>query len=74
MYRGKDRAEKEEKANQWLAQFDTHPMGKKKSLALIIVLCYACRQDPRITVLWEAPMNLKTNRVKYPESLGNPRD
>ena len=39
-------------ANQQLAQLETHPMGKKQSLILLMILCYACRQEYNITVLW----------------------
>ena len=44
-------------ANQWLPQLETQPMGKKQSLTLLIILFYACRQWPSITVLWEASPN-----------------
>lgn len=40
-------------ANQWLNQIETHPMIKNQSLILLMILYYACKQDPSITVLWE---------------------
>jgi hypothetical protein len=51
MFRDKDRGKMEGIANQQLAQIETHPMGKKQSLTLLMILCYACRHDPNITVL-----------------------
>jgi hypothetical protein len=54
MHRDKDRVETENMANQWLAQTETHPMGKNQSLTVLMILCYAYRQEPRLTVLWGA--------------------
>jgi hypothetical protein len=34
------------------AQLETHPKGENQPLTLI--LCYACREEPSITVSWEA--------------------
>jgi hypothetical protein len=45
MCRDKDKAETEGLANQWLAQIETHPMGKNQFLTLLMKLCYACRQE-----------------------------
>jgi hypothetical protein len=36
-------------------QLETHPMDKHQFLTLLMVLCYACRQEHSVTVLWEAP-------------------
>jgi hypothetical protein len=57
MCRNKDGAEIEGMANQWLTQIEIHPIGKKQSLILLMILCYACRQDPRVTDLWEGPLS-----------------
>lgn len=42
-------------ATQKLAQLETHPKVKHPALSLVVVLCYVCRQEPIITVLWQAP-------------------
>jgi hypothetical protein len=42
----KDGAEIEGMVNQGLAHLETiHPMGDSQPLTLLLVLCYACRQD-----------------------------
>ena len=43
---------REWQTNNW-AQFETHPMGKHQSLALLMILCYACREETSITVFRE---------------------
>ena len=44
-----------DKDREWAAnepQIETHPKGKNQSLTLLLmILCYACRQKPSITVL-----------------------
>lgn len=49
--RGKSKAETEGTANQCLPCIENHPMGTNQSLTLLLLLCYACRQEPNITVL-----------------------
>ena len=51
MFRDKDRGKMEGIANQQLAQIETHPMGKKQSLTLLILIYYAYKQEPSLTVL-----------------------
>jgi len=38
-------------AKQWLARLETYPMGESQPPILLMMLCYACRQEPSITVL-----------------------
>jgi hypothetical protein len=54
MHRDKDEAEIEGMTNQQLAQFEFYPMVVSQPLTLLMVLCYACKQEPSITVFWEA--------------------
>ena len=49
--RNKDGTETDGMANQWLAQLEIHSMGRHQSLTLLMILCYACKQEPSITVL-----------------------
>jgi hypothetical protein len=50
--------EKEQRPRGWPDQLDqpdqleTHPIGKYQPLTLLMILCYACRQE--YVVLWEA--------------------
>jgi len=53
-------------ANQWVAQVETHAMGKHQSLTPLMILCYAYRQEPSITVLWEAPPNSLLKQLQIP--------
>ena len=39
-------------ANQCLAQLETHSMGEIQPMALLMILCYACRQEPSITAFF----------------------
>jgi hypothetical protein len=41
-------------ADQWLAYFVVHPMGRNQSFTQLMILCSACRQKTSILVLWEA--------------------
>ena len=50
MFRDKDRAEMEGTASQRLVQIETHSMGKKQSMTLLMIFCYACRQESSITI------------------------
>ena len=43
-----------------------HPMGKHQSLTLLMILCCACRQEPSITVLWEAPPSSWLKQMQRP--------
>jgi hypothetical protein len=43
MCRDIDGAEFKGMANQWLAQLETHPMGKSLATTLKLIVCYACR-------------------------------
>ena len=38
-------------AKQLMFKIKTYPMGKNQFLTLLMILCYACRQEPSITVL-----------------------
>jgi hypothetical protein len=40
--------------------------GKNQSLTLLMILCYACRQEPSITVLWEAPPISQWKEMHWP--------
>jgi hypothetical protein len=53
-----------ESGQKWLPQIEIHPMGKNQYLTLI--LCYACRQEPSITVLWEAPPSSQLKEMQGP--------
>lgn len=57
MHRGKDRAEREGMANQWLAQIKTNLMDKKQFLTLLLIYRYACRQDPSTIPLYDGLLN-----------------
>ena len=50
MCREKDRAEVDRMANKGLLQIKTHLMGKNQS-TLLMIICYACRQQRSITIL-----------------------
>ena len=50
----KDGAEFEGRPNQWLVELEIHAMQRRSPLTLLIILCYACRQEPHITVSWDA--------------------
>ena len=32
-------------------QLEIHPMGRNQILTILMILCYACRQEPNVTVL-----------------------
>ena len=51
---GKDGAEIHWMDNQWFAQIKTHPMAVSQRLSLLLALCYACTQEPNITISIEA--------------------
>ena len=53
MPRDEDGAEAERTDIQWLPQLETHPIWESQRLTLLMILCYACRQEPSITVCWE---------------------
>jgi hypothetical protein len=55
--RDRDGVETREMASQWLPQLEVHPMGECQPLTLLIILCYAFRQEPSIAVSWEASFN-----------------
>ena len=59
MFRDKDGAERKQMSNWRLPQIETLPLGKNKSLKLLMILCYVCRQEPSITVLWKAPLSIQ---------------
>ena len=44
-------AETKEMANQLMTQLETHSMHKNQSLTQLMILCYAYRQEPIVTVL-----------------------
>ena len=44
------KAEMGRMANQWLAQIKTHPMGNRQSLSLLMILCFAYRTEPIISL------------------------
>jgi hypothetical protein len=54
----------QEMANQWLAQIETHPMDKKQSLTLLILIYYAYKQEPSLTVLWQALSNSRQKQIQ----------
>jgi hypothetical protein len=47
----KDGAEMEGMENQGLAQLETHPTDKNQLLRLLMILCYAFRENPGIAIL-----------------------
>jgi hypothetical protein len=61
--RDKDKAEAEGVAIQWLPQIETHNMNKNQSLTLLMIPCYACRQEPSIILIWEIPPNSQWNEM-----------
>jgi hypothetical protein len=50
MQRDKDGAESEGMANQSLDQLESHSKGESQPLTLLMIFCYACRQELSITV------------------------
>lgn len=48
-----DGAETEGMARQWTIQLETHSMGKDQYLTLLMIFCYAYRQE--YVVFWKAP-------------------
>jgi hypothetical protein len=63
----KDGIETEGMANQWLTQPETHPINKNQTLTLLMILCYVCRQEPNINVLWEFHLSGDGNRCRDPQ-------
>lgn len=64
------------KANQNPAQLEIHPMDKHQSLTLSMRLCYACWQEPSITVLWKAlpSSRLKQTQISTAKHCMDPKD
>ena len=62
----KNGAEIEGMANQWLVQIDIPPIGRKQFLTLLMILSYACRQEPSITFLWVAPCISWLKHIQIP--------
>jgi hypothetical protein len=58
--RDKDGAETEEAV-------ETHLMGKHQPLTQLMILCYACRQEPSITIFWGS--NQETDAKTYYQTL-----
>jgi hypothetical protein len=52
-----DGTEANGKAIQNQAQLEIHTIGKHHSLTLLMILCYTCRQESSMAVLWKAPPN-----------------
>jgi hypothetical protein len=46
-----DGVETEVMANQYSVQLESYPMGKRQFHTLLMIFCYACRQEPSIDVL-----------------------
>lgn len=68
--RDKNLTQTKEMAKQCLVQLDMQPMGKNQSLTILMILCYAWRQKPNITVIWEPtpsrwPQQMQRPTVKY---------
>jgi hypothetical protein len=57
MLRDKDGPEIMRMTNQWLPQLETHPMRESQPQTLVMMLCYTCTEEPRVTVLWELPLS-----------------
>lgn len=53
MYKDKDGEVIVGMDNQWLAEQGAHPMSEGKPLPVLMILCYASRQEPHINVSWE---------------------
>jgi hypothetical protein len=64
----KDESETKGIASQWLAEIEDNLMGKKQSLMLVMILCYAYRQGPSITVLWKPQPSSKWKQLQTPTS------
>lgn len=67
-----DGAETEGMISQQQAQLDTHPMGKHRSLTVLIKLCYACKQKPSMTIFWQSPPRSWNRQIKRPSNSGWP--
>jgi hypothetical protein len=57
-------------------QLEIHAMGKHQPLILLMILCYVCRQESSMAVLWESPPScylrgIQTPTVKQWMELGN---
>jgi hypothetical protein len=44
----------------------SYPMGEKQPLTLLMILCYACRQESNVTVSWEASSSIRWKQVQRP--------
>ena len=44
-------AETEGMVKQWPTKVEIFPKDKYQSMTLLMILCYACRQEPSMTVL-----------------------
>jgi hypothetical protein len=51
-------------SQQWLLQLERHPIWESQLLTISIILSYACKQEPRITVSWEASCSREGNQIK----------
>ena len=52
---GQNGAKPEAKVIQWPLKLRIHPMHKQQTLTLLLKACCACRQEPSMAFLWEAP-------------------
>jgi hypothetical protein len=46
-----EQRQREWPTNNWTKLKPIHPMGKNQSLTLLVILFYACRQEPSTPVL-----------------------
>ena len=66
MCRNTDEAETKRTVNQWLPQLEIHPTRERQPLTLLVILCYACRQESSITVSWEASSSSRWKQIERP--------
>jgi hypothetical protein len=62
----KNGSETEEKGNRLLSQLETHSMWENQPPILLMILCYACRQELIIIVSWEASSSSRWKQMQKP--------
>jgi hypothetical protein len=66
MCRDNEGAETKGTTNQGLPQLGTHPILGSQPSTLLMIFCYACKQEPSITVSWETLSGSGWRQVQWP--------
>lgn len=54
-------------AHLWLSQTETLPIDQNQPPTLLVIVCYDCREEPSITVLWAVPTSSWVKQVQRPK-------